>query len=288
MAPRHPRTITEWHTDRNGDLQRVRQQVQESETLVDVMIPMKKMLLFTNQPEAGNPLGVSALRPAFKHWKYKDGFYAVQAIAIERQGAGVPYAKYPAGTADPEKNKAEEMLQNIQAHEQSYFTYEDDWEVGFMDMGSASVLDPATAIEHHDSSIAKSVLAGFMQLPQDGKGSFALSSDQSGFFNHALNEVTRTIASVWNTDAIPQLLDMNFPSLPAYPKLRFDRVGHISIDKILEHIATLAEKGVLTSDIDLENRVRDMLNYPPVSEEDFEEAREEPEPEPTPAPASGG
>ena len=287
MAPRHPRTITEWHTNRVGDLQRVRQQVQESEFLLDVPIKRSKLLLFTNQPEAGNPLGISVLRPAFKHWKYKDGFYAVQAIAIERQGAGVPYAKYPAGTPDPEKDKAEEMLQNIQAHEQSYFTYEDDWEVGFMDMGSASVLNPQDAIDHHDSSLAKSVLAGFMQLPQDGKGSFALSSDQSGFFNHALNEVTRTVSSEWNTDAIPQLLDMNFPNLPAYPKLRFDRVGHISIDKILEHIARLAEKGVLTSDLDLENRVRDMLNYPPVSEEDFEEAREEPEPEPAPAPAGG-
>ena len=277
MAPRHPRTITEWNVDRHGDLVNVRQQVMESDDPTDVVIPIDKMLVFTNQPEAGNPLGVSSLRPAYKHWKYKDGFYAVQAIAIERQGAGVPYAKYPAGTLDPEKDKAEEMLQNIQAHEQSYFTFEDDWDVGFMDMGSASVLNPKDAIEHHDSQLAKSVLAGFMQLPQDGKGSFALSSDQSGFFNHALNEVARTVASVWN-QAIPQLLDMNYDNLPAYPRLRFDRVGHISVDKILDHVAQLADKGVLTSDLDLENRVRDMLNYPPVTEEDFEEAREPEEP----------
>lgn len=282
IAPRHPRTITEWRMDRHGELSSVRQEVYESEHNIDVVIPAEKMLVFTNQPEAGNPLGTSVLRPAFKHWKYKDGFYAVQAIAIERQGAGVPFAKYPAGTASEEKDKAEQMLQNVQAHEQSYFMSEDDWEIGFMDMGSATVLDPSRAIEHHDGQLAKSVLAAFMQLPQDGRGSFALSSDQSGFFNYSLNEVARNVVSVWNQHAIPQLLDMNYPNLPAYPKLKFDRVGHISIDKILEHITKLSEKGVLTSDLDLENRVRDMLNLPPVSEETFEEEREPEEPIPAP------
>jgi hypothetical protein len=278
FAPRHPRTITEWNFNRNGGLTNVRQEVYEAEQSVDVVIPIEKLALFTNQPEAGNPLGVSIFRPAFKHWKYKDGFYAVQAIAIERQGAGVPFAKYPAGTAASEKDKAEQMLQNVQAHEQSYFTFEEDWEVGFMDMGSASVLDPQSAIEHHDAMISKSILASFMQLPQDGRGSFALSSDQSGFFSHSLQEAANYVASVFNQHCIPQMLDMNYPNLPTYPKLRFDRVGHISVDKILSHIATLADKGLLTSTVELENRVRDLLNLPPVDEGTFEEEKEEAEP----------
>lgn len=288
FGPRHPRTITEWQVDRFGELSYVRQQIMAAEFPLDVTIPADKLLLFTNQPEAGNPLGVSMLRPAYKHWRYKDGFYAVQAIAIERQGAGTPYGKYPAGTPGPEKDKLEQMLQNIQAHEQSYFAYEEDWEVGFVDMGASSVLDPAKAIEHHDGQIAKAVLASFMQLPQDGKGSFALSSDQSGFFNFSLNQVAQTIAAVWNQHAIPKMLDFNYPNLPQYPRLRFDRVGHISIDKILDHVAKLAEKGILTSDIDLENRVRDILNLPPVDEETFEEEREPEEPVAPVQPAAPG
>lgn len=278
FAPRHPRTITEWRTNRVGDLIEVRQEVYESEHSLDTTIPVEKLLVFTNQPEAGNPQGISIYRPMYKHWKYKDGFYAVQAIAIERQGAGVPFAKYPAGTPDTEKDKAAEMMENVQAHEQSYFTYEDDWEVGFVDMGSASTLDPQSAIEHHDAMLSKAVLASFMQLPQDGRGSFALSSDQSGFFSHALQEAAGYVASVFNQHAIPQLLDMNYPDLPAYPKLQFDRVGHISVDKLLEHISKLSEKGVLTSDVEVENFVRDALNLPPISEEDFDEANEPEEP----------
>lgn len=285
FAPRHPRTITEWNTDRHGRLINVRQEVMDSEHQVDAIIPRDKLLLLTNQPEAGNPQGISIFRPAYKHWQYKDGMYAVQAIAIERQGAGVPYASYPAGTSPQDKDDAEAMLQNVAAHEQSYFTYEDDWEVGFIDMGAASTLDPQAAIDHHDGQISKSILASFMQLPQNGKGSFALSSDQSGFFTHSLNEVGYHIASMFNRSAIPQLVDFNYGALPSYPKIRFDRIGHISIDKILEHIAKLAEKGILTSTLELENRVRDMLNLPPVEEEDFEEAKEEEEP-PAPIPDS--
>ena len=280
FAPRHPSTIQEWLFDRNGGLTGVMQELRRPEGMSEeqnVKIPIDKLVLFTHQMEAGNPLGVSIYRPAFKHWKYKDGFYAVQAIAIERQGAGVPFAKYPAGTAEPEKDKAELMLQNVQAHEQSYFTYEEDWEVGFMDMGSASVLDPMKAIEHHDLMIPKSVLASFMNLPQDSRGSFALSSDQSGFFNHSLQDAADYMASIWNQHVIPQLCIYNFGQLPSYPKLRFERIGHISVDRALEAITKAVDKGVLTPTIETENRVRDLLNLAPVDEADFEEAKEPPE-----------
>ena len=290
FAPRHPSTITQWLFDRNGKLTGVVQEVRRPEGISDeqeVTIPLDKLVLFTHQMEAGNPLGVSIFRPAYKHWKYKDGFYAVQAIAIERQGAGVPFAKYPAGTSDTEKDKAELMLQNVQAHEQSYFTYEEDWDVGFMDMGSASVLDPMKAIEHHDLMIPKAVLASFMNLPQDSRGSFAMSADQSAFFNHSLQDAANYFASVWNNILIPQLCDYNFEELPAYPKLRFERIGHMSANLIIDAIIKAVDKGAVTGDIVVENRLRDLLNVSPIEETDFEEAKAPPEPLPAEEPPKG-
>ena len=285
FAPRHPSTIEKWIFDKNGGKLGIEQLVTSEASTSSgksVFIPIEKLLVFTNQEEAGNPLGLSIFRPAFKHWKYKDGFYAVQAIAIERQGAGVPYAQHPQGTQPDELDKAEEMLQNIQAHEQSYFLFAEDWEVGFLNMGSQTTLNPADAIEHHDMMIAKSVLAGFMQLPQDSQGSFALSENQTDFFNHAITATSNYIADIVNRHAIPQIVDMNWPGLDVYPRLQFDRIGHLSLDRTLGAITEAVKDGVLTPDLNLENRVRDLLNLPPIEEEDFEEAREPEEPEAAP------
>ena len=281
FAPRHPSTIDRWKFTRHGDPIWIEQQVTSDAAPenMPVKIPMSKVILFTHQEEAGNPLGVSVLRPAYKHWRYKDGFYAVQAIAIERQGAGVPYAQYPQGTPDPELDMTEEMLQNIQAHEQSYFMFAEDWEVGFTNMGAQTVLNPTGAIEHHDAMIPKSVLAGFLNLPQDGKGSYALSEDASGFFNFSLQTGANYIADVITRQAIREIVDYNWPGLNQYPVLRFDRVGHLGMGQVLEAIEKTVKAEVITPDIGLENRVRDYLNLPPVDESDFEEFREPDEPD---------
>lgn len=276
FAPRHPSTFEAYKFDKHGHFLGVTQQAfsPDDSTYKAVDIPLDKMLWFTNQKEAGNPLGVSVLRPAYKHWKYKDGFYAVQAIAVERQGAGVPFSKYPQGSKDKDIDDAEEMLQNIQAHEQSYVTFQDDWDVGFLDMGQGKVLDPKDAIEHHDQMIPKSILAGFLNLTQGDRGSFALSSDSSGFFTYSIQQTANYIAGVLNKTAVQELLDKNYPNLPSYPSLSFNKVGHISLDKIIDGITNLGAQGFLTPTIQLENYIRGLLNLPSVSEEDIEEEEE--------------
>lgn len=276
FAPRHPRTFEGWYFNKHGSFLGVRQETHTPDgQWLKVDLPIEDLIWFTHQSEAGNPLGVSIFRPAYKHWKYKDGFYAVQAIAIERQGAGVPYGKYPEGTKDSDIDELEEMLQNIQAHEQSYVLSEENWDVGFLDMGSAKILDPQEAIDHHDSMIPQSILAGFLNLTKGTKGSYALSSDSSGFFNYSIQNVANLIAGILNKQAIPDLLDKNYPNLPYYPKLSFNKVGHISLEKIIDGISKLGSTGMLTPTIEVENYVRALMNLPTIEVSDYEEHKEE-------------
>ncbi len=275
FAPRHPSTFEFFRFDKNGHFRGVQQQAFNTSTgnYDAVEIPLDKMIWFTNQEEAGNPLGISVLRPAWKHWKYKDGFYAVQAIAVERQGAGIPYGQYPPGTKGDDVDDLEEMLQNLQAHEQSYITYEEGWEVGFVDMGASKVLDPKDAVEHHDEMIPKSILAGFLNLTQGDRGSFALSSDSSGFFTYSLQHTANYAAEVMNK-AAKEMLDKNYPNLPAYPKIKFGKVGHISTEKIIDAIDKLGDGGFITPTLELENYIRNLLNLPPLGEDELEEMEE--------------
>jgi len=50
------------------------------------------------------------------------------------------------------------------------------------------------------------VLAGFMNLPQDGRGSYALSSDASGFFNFSLQTSANFVGETGSpqVDSSPQ------------------------------------------------------------------------------------
>ncbi|MCH8744530.1 MAG: hypothetical protein IIB31_02640 [Chloroflexi bacterium] len=268
LSPRHPRSITAWNFNRHGRVIGITQEgfrPDDSPEHHKIRISVDKLMILTNQMEAGNPLGISVLRAAYKHWKYKDGFYAVQAIAVERQGAGTPYVQYPEGTKDPQLDKAEQMLQNLQAHEQSYVMFGADWDVGFLDMGGSSTLNPQTAIEHHDALISKASLAQFIQLAQGDRGSFALSEDNTRFFNFALQGVATYLADKWNTDIIPKLIKWNFGEIPHIPHLRFDRIGHIGLKDLVDGIGKLGEKGMLMNDHDLENHVRGIMNLPTIS-----------------------
>ena len=275
FAPRHPSTFESWHFDDHGHFRGVEQQAYSGDTgaYKSVELPLDKLLWFTNQEEAGNPLGISVYRPAWKHWKYKDGFYAVQGIAVERQGAGIPFGQYPPGAKGDDVDDLEEMLQNLQAHEQSYITYEEGWDVGFVKMGSTTTLDPADAIEHHDQMIPKSILAGFLNLTQGDRGSFALSADASGFFTFSLQHTANYAADVLNV-AAREIIDKNYPDLPAHPKIRFNKVGHISLEKILDGINKLGSQGFITPTLELENHLRNILNLPSLGKDELEEIEE--------------
>jgi hypothetical protein len=280
LASRHPRTIDKWHFEDNGQLSGVTQRiVRPSGKTQDVDLEIPKLVVFTNGEEAGNPLGQSILRAAWKHWKFKDGFYSVQAIATERQGAGIPFAEYPQGSPTEYVDDTESMLQSFAANEQAYLMWEEGWQMGLIDMKASTVLDPEKAIDHHDAMIPKSILAGFLNLTQSTKGSYALSADHSNFFAYSLQYVAHLVEQLWNQSVIPPIIEKNFPGLPYYPRVKFDQIGDISLKDFLGAVGSLATDGVLTPDITLENRVRELLNLEPIDEAEFEEAHAIPDPE---------
>lgn len=79
-----------------------------------------------------------------------------------------------------------------------------------------------TAIRYLDGEISGSVLAGFVDLANagaSGRGSLALSKDQSDFFIMTRTAVLDEMAASVNAQVIPQLVVYNFPN-PVMPKLK--------------------------------------------------------------------
>src|SRR5262245_24751720 len=76
LSPVHPLDVEEWVYDANGGPNGLWVTDDRAPTQ-RVFIEIDKLLCFTHEMEAGDREGVSLLRPAYKHWYYKDNLYKI-------------------------------------------------------------------------------------------------------------------------------------------------------------------------------------------------------------------
>jgi phage gp29-like protein len=257
LAVRHPRTITAWEM-KNGE-----HGIQQTTYRDTYEIPMDKLVIYVNEKEGDNWEGFSILRPAYKPFFIKDKMELIEAMAMERQGLGIPYGKTPKGATEDDKQELDIVLQNMRANEKGYVRHPEDFEVGWTDMKAGTIKNPKDSIERHERNIMLNVLAAFMMLGQNNVGSFALSKDHSGFFLMALEYAAKYIATNTNKNLISKLMFFNY-DVPANenPKLVYDSIGDVDLDKYTVAIQRAAQVGVLTPDSSIERHLRDLFDLP--------------------------
>jgi len=262
FAPRLPKTIQRWETNdgENGITQWTLSGGEAS-------IPIEKLIIYTNEKEGDNWYGKSIMRSSYRNWFTKDKLYQIEAMAVERQGIGIPYVKVPSGAAKSDEDKAEEYLKNIRANEESYLKWKDGWEFGFLQMGAGTRIDPSKTIQHHNRQILINVLAQFMDLGGQGAGgSFALSKDQSALFLLSLQYVANYVAATISQYAIKRLIDINFGPQDAYPELRVTKIGQTDYTNLTAAIQRMVQVGLITPDESLEEFLRDSMGLPELPE----------------------
>jgi hypothetical protein len=272
LAPRLPKTIYRWQQGNKEE--GIQQQKQDGE-LVD--IPMEKLLVFVNEMEGENWWGTSILRAAYKHWFIKNNLYKIDAIGIERQALGIPFAKLPEAYTEADKVQAAKILQNIRANEAAYIIEPPGYEIGFKDMMAHTVRDPEPTIVHHNREITKAVLAQFLELGASGKassgGSRALSEDHSELFLLALEAIADAFKDIINKKLIKELVRLNF-NTENFPLLEYNGIKKTDVVGISSAYASLKTAGAITALEKDEMFFRDLLGLPAVSIEELDEAKE--------------
>lgn len=251
LAPRVPKSHYLWEIKGqewiDGHPAGVTQQLQsnDDDTTAQVnypTIPWSKIILFSNDREGNNFEGVSILRPAYKHWYYKDLGYKIAAISGERYGVGIPVAKVRSTMKESSRKKVEEWLKNIRSNEKSYGVITDDiveFDIKTPD-GTGVGGQVKDNYEHHDKKIYDSILAGFLNLTSGDGGSNALSKDQSSFFLEGLQSLADYFIAAMQPH-IQELVDLNFSDVKKYPKLMVSDIGTISMDEQIGAINTAVE-----------------------------------------------
>lgn len=212
FAIRGQDTLYKWEFDEKGGLAAFWQASEP--TYKPTSIPIDKCLLYRTRVERNNPEGLSLLRQAWIPYYQAKNLQVIEAIGVERDIAGMPYVKMPAGAttgngSDTDESVARKMVRNIRNDEQAGIVVPDGWEVGLMTSGGSRLFDTDKIITRYESRMLMSVLAQFLLLGQQNVGSLALSRDQTDFFNMSVNAIADGIAEVITKYAIPRLCALN-------------------------------------------------------------------------------
>lgn len=272
LSPRIPRSIYRWRL--NDGTFGIQQVIRTDEYFQNGMrttyaqIPGEKLLILTNEKEGDDITGQSILRPAFKHWQFKDVLYRVQGIAAERYGVGIPVVKLPPAAGEAEKQAGDEMAEEIRSSEKSHIVIRDGWTIDILTpKGNTHGNAIENAIDHHNRMILMACLANFLDLGQ-GAGSFALSKDQSSFFLKHDDQVAVYLQEQIVEQVLRPLIRLNFGENAEIPKLRHSELGDIDLSSTATTFKTLVDGGLLTVDPELMQFIRKMFKLPELSDEE--------------------
>ena len=130
------------------------------------------------------------------------------------------------------------------------------------------------AIEHHGKQILMCVLATFVALGSDGKGSYSLSQDQSSFFVKALDDMASYFAEQIDEQVLKKWVILNYGERDIYPKLKYAPLGDLELKDIADAVSTLVAAGMIDTDVNSKIWVRDLFKMPAIPPEKVEAMRE--------------
>ena len=265
-------TLYQWEYDDEDNLIAMTQLPPPNYGLIT--IPMDKAMLFRTKSRKGNPEGRSILRNAYRSWYFKRRIQEYEGIGIERDLAGLPVFIAPEDIAiwdedDPDMVKLrtgmEAMVQKIRVDELAGIVKPHGFEFELLNSGGSKQFDTNAIIQRYDTGMAMTVLADFIFLGHQQVGSFALSSDKTELFSMAIGAYLDIICETFNSQGIPQLIDVNgshFDGITDYPKLAHGDIENADIQKLAAYIKDMTGVGILVPDDGLEDYVREAAGLP--------------------------
>jgi len=268
IALRTQKSIVKFVTEdgKDGVTQSLVGDLKKADKSGTVSIPRERMVLFTNEREGDNYRGVSILRSAYKPWYLKENIEKIDAIGFERASVGIPVFRMPMNPTPEDVSKAEELGENIRSNEKAYLILPNGWEFEI----TTSKYDGKAAdqtIRRLNRDMLMNVLVQFLDLGSGSTGSKALSVDQSDAFYKSLQGIADYVASVFNDEVIPQLVNLNFGEVDNYPRLVATGIQETDIEKFSTGLTNLVNSQVITPDNELEDFVRSQLHLPKKSED---------------------
>lgn len=270
LAPRPQWTLMRFIIDMDGGLEAIEQvapafvgqQLIRGQSSADQIrnnqIPVNRLVVYTRNMKPGFWQGRSILRSCYKHWMLKDLLMRIQAAAAQRNGMGLPVATASRPDDQKEIDTLTGIVTRLRAGPHSGVSLAAGQTLTLLGV-QGNLPDIQQAINFHDTSIALSGLAHFLNL--SGGGSYALASVQANTFVQAVQAYTESICGIANAHVVEDLVDINFGSNVPAPKLVFDDIDSDQ-DDTAAALSLLVQAGLLSPDVLIEQTLRQRLSLP--------------------------
>jgi len=293
LASRAPWTINRFDVDRKtGDILGIYQSV--GFTGGTNYIPVSKSVYYRTTVINGDPSGRSILRNAYTSYEYLNNLQAIEAIAIERELAGIPVARIPADylTSDATSdqtiflNEIKSVLRDVKFNEQGYIIVPSDTyldkdgsptdirlvDVELMSSNGNRNIDIDPIVKRYQHDIARSVLSEFLLLGSSSTGSYALSKSKTDLFLRALESYIQTIVDVLNKQLVERLWELNGFDTALMPKLVAGDVAPHDLKELGSYLRNLNGADInLASQPDIVDALLENAELPNLDREAYNE-----------------
>jgi len=250
-----PETII-FDVDDRGNLKKVIQKTDTFGLDKGVMLPLEKLIIYTENKEFGNFYGNSRLRSVYKNWFIKETLLKFWNIALERWGQPIVIGTVP---TPEDLDKMVGILDNLQ--NKSAIAKTEGWDVAALEtgIGRSAGGDYKTAIDYHNGQILKGMLVPSLLIDSGGTGSNALGQTHFDIFTLMIQNLENDICGIVERYLIRPLVEYNFGTQDSYPEFRFEPLTKQELFNLARTFALLVKNGVVGAD---EQFMRDMMSIP--------------------------
>lgn len=293
-------TVLKWFFDPNGQ---VRGFTQQPYTGPILDVPIEKALLFRAGSHKNNPEGRSVLRNAVRPYTFIKRLEEMEAISIERMN-GFPVIYVPSrlidkanavdatGKAtDPQAAASyaayKKIATNIRVDEQMGLVLPSDVYMGqgtdgssrpsstrmfqmeFLtpQHGAGKNADTNAIIGRYKIEIMMTVLADFIQMGHEVRGTNNLAVTKVDMFYNAVGGWLNSQAAVLNRYALPRLWRLNGDDPDLMPEIEPDMAQRLDLDGLGAYIANLTSAGAFQPDDEARSFLREAMGMPEESDQ---------------------
>ena len=233
-------------------------------------IPTRKSLYYRTTSINNDPAGRSILRNAYTSYEYLNNLQSIEAIAVERELAGIPVARIPSEYLSPDATSAQsgflanlqQILRDVKFNEQGYIilpsdTYPDSngsptnnrlVDVELMASNGKRNIEIDPIVKRYQHDIARSVLSEFLMLGGGTTGSYALSKSKTDLFLRALESYIQAIVDVLNKQLVERLWELNGLNYDLMPTIVAGDVAPHDLREIAAFLRNLNGADINVSD----------------------------------------
>ena len=233
-------------------------------------IPRNKFMLFSWDNKSNNPQGISPLNGCYRAYKELSLISAYEVTGVSKDLSGVLVLRVPtdiinkaAEDSSSDEAKSLQALQrnaaNVNAGDQSYILlgsdtidgsgtgkYSYDMSLQGVEGGSKSYRT-TELIQERKKQILDSLGAGFLNLGNDGVGSYALSTGKQSLHAFFMERHLMFIKSIFENDLFKQLAEINDIKLSEdeMPRLEFGDIDEPDQDVISKALQRMGSVGLI-------------------------------------------